>query len=117
MADVDDVVKADVSKLLKLIDGTSSPEEQLKIIQELTESRLAVMLKAEAVPVKFLYIVQEVTLKRFRRLGNEGMSSYSEAGESISFPDSDFAEYRDEIAQYLADMDKGLAHKAGVWFL
>lgn len=48
----------------------------------------------EEVPEALEYIVCELSVIRFNRLGNEGMSSYSQEGESIT--------YGDDIAPYLS---------------
>ena len=47
----------------------------------------------EPVPEALEYIVCEMAVTRFNRLGNEGMSSYSQEGESIT--------YGDDISPYL----------------
>lgn len=84
-----------------LING--SLEEKLKVIEKLTTQRLAVLLTvdtADDTPSKFNYIIADVSVKRFNRLSNEGMKSYSEEGLSFSFPDSDFDEFKDEITEF-----------------
>lgn len=84
----------------KLIDG--SKEDKLKVIEKRTRERLCLLLDgADDVPTQLEYIVVDVSLKRFNRIQNEGMQSYSEEGLSFTFQDSDFDEYRDEIAQWL----------------
>lgn len=87
-----------VDDIKKLINGTV--DERLEIIQMLTERRLCRLLDVKNVPEKFEDVVTEVTLKRFNRIGQEGMNSYSQDGESFSFPDSDFDEYMSEIAAF-----------------
>lgn len=82
----------------KLLNGTI--DEKLEIIERRTDERLRFMLAVEEVPKEFEYISYEVTLKRFNRIGNEGMASYSQEGLSMTFPDSDFDEYTGEIAEY-----------------
>ena len=79
---------------------TGSTDEKIKIIEQLTKDRLAVLLLSETVPDKFNYIITDVSIKRFNRISNEGMKSYSQEGLSITFPDSDFEEYASEIAQF-----------------
>lgn len=44
-----------------------------------------------------------VAVKKFNRLKNEGMASYSQDGESITFNSNDFDDFKDEIAQYKQD--------------
>lgn len=75
-------------------------EEKLALIEELTRNRLCVMMELDAVPAELEYIPVEVSLKRFNRIGAEGMKSVSQEGESMSFPDSDFNEYLYDINKY-----------------
>lgn len=48
-------------------------------------------------------IVRGAAVKKFNRFKNEGMSSYSQDGESITFNSSDFDEWQDEIDQWRKD--------------
>ncbi len=80
---------------------TGTTDDKLEVIAKLTRERLVVLLSVdEDVPDKFKYIVTDVSIKRFNRISNEGMKSYSQEGLSITFPDSDFDEYADEIRQF-----------------
>lgn len=75
-------------------------DEQLEVIEQMTRERLSVLLGAE-VPNELEYIVTEVTLARFNRIGSEGTTSHSVEGESISWSaDSDFDAYKDDIEAY-----------------
>ena len=87
-------VQSDIKILLS---GTL--DEKITVIEERTSQRLLVMLGVEEMPKELESIIYEVTLKRLNRIGNEGMSSYSQEGLPISFPDSDF----DEYAQLIKD--------------
>lgn len=97
-----EAIAEDVKKLL-----SGSIDDRLEVIERRTKSRLAGMLGVETVPESFQDISYEVTLKRFNRVGQEGMQSYSQEGLSMVFPDSDFAEYRREIDEF-KDKEKGL---------
>ncbi|MBO0449353.1 phage head-tail connector protein [Enterococcus sp. MJM12] len=83
----------------KLLGGTQ--DEKLEVVERRTKSRLASILGVSEVPASFETIVYEVTVKRFNRIGNEGMQSYSQEGLSMAFPESDFAEYQGEIDDWL----------------
>ena len=88
-----------VSDVKKLMNG--SIDDKIDIIERRTKERLQSLLgNQEEVPSYFDYIIYEVTLKRFNRIGNEGMQSYSQEGLSMAFPDSDFSEYQDSIDEY-----------------
>lgn len=58
------------------------------------------------------HIVRAVAVKKFNRLKNEGMASYSQDGESITFNSNDFDDFKDEIEQYRKD-NNGL--NQGMW--
>lgn len=75
----------DVKKLLN-----GSLDEKLEIIERRTKDRLQNILNVTELPKSFDSVVYEVTLKRFNRIGQEGMQSYSQEGLSMAFPDSDF---------------------------
>ena len=60
-----------------------------------------------SVPPPLEAVVLPVTLARFNRLGNEGMQSYSQEGESITYPASDFIEYADVIERYNTERNVG----------
>ena len=88
-------IAEDIKKLFKGdIDG------KLEVIERYTNKRLTALLQVQEVPEEFEYISYEVTLKRFNRIGQEGMQSYSQEGLSMAFPDSDFDEYTDEINKW-----------------
>ena len=97
----------EIVDLKKLLEGTL--EEKLTIVSELTEMRLArllgIDLENEDIPWGFSDILADVTMKRLNRIGQEGMSSFSQEGVSMSFPDSDFEEYAEEIDAYKKGRD------------
>lgn len=76
--------------------------------------KLRLSLKdSEDLPKSMLSIVRGVAVKKFNRFKNEGMSSYSQDGESITFNASDFDEWEDEIDQWLKENHKV---NIGRWF-
>lgn len=107
------------SDYYKLIDGETSVEDKLTIIENITRQRLAVLLGVEVadIPTKFEYIVTDVVGARFARIGNEGVNSYSQDGLSISFPDNDFGAYMTEINGYKNGDDFYRPRKGGFTFL
>lgn len=74
--------------------------------------KLRLSIDTEELPDAMKSIVREVAVKKFNRFKNEGMTSYSQDGESITFNANDFDEWQDEIDQWRKD------HKAvniGKW--
>lgn len=54
-------------------------------------------------PAQMQAIVRSVAVKKFNRFKNEGMASYSQEGESITFASDDFSDYETEIEQWKND--------------
>lgn len=86
---------------LKMLLGGSS-DERLEVIEKRTRERLLLILGSDIkeVPLELEYVVLDVSLKRFNRIGQEGMQSYSQEGLSMTFSESDFDEYADEIESW-----------------
>ncbi|QSR04865.1 phage head-tail connector protein [Lactococcus sp. LG1267] len=76
-----------------LLSGT--PDDRLKIIEKRTRERLLIIIGSSEKEVypELDYIVMDVVLKRFNRIGQEGMQSYSQEGLSMTFAESDFDEW------------------------
>lgn len=105
----DDIVKR-VKRLLFLKSppetGDVDLDELLKDIVDMTSQRLKSLTGLKEISSDLDYIVVEVSIKRFNRLKNEGMKTYSQEGESIAFDDNDFAEFSTEIKR-LANKNLG----------
>lgn len=88
---------------LKMMLGISdeSLDDRLKLIISATTARLKVLLGGIEPPDSLDYIIRDVSIIRFNKIGSEGMSSHSVEGESITFADSDFAGFMDDIQAYL----------------
>jgi hypothetical protein len=92
----------DVKVLLGNPDGL---DDKLNAIIDITEKRLEIKLGKTEVPTRLEYIVTEVAVIRYNRIGSEGVSSHSVEGESLSFNDDDFSAYQDDIEAYLNSQD------------
>lgn len=107
--DTDAIIKR-VKRLLFLKSppetGDVDLDELLKDIVDMTSQRLRSLTGLKEISSDLDYIVVEVSIKRFNRLKNEGMKTYSQEGESIAFDDNDFAEFSTEIKR-LANKNLG----------
>lgn len=74
MAVIDDV---------KALLGIEDEDNKLKVIITLTESRLKALLGQKEVPSELEYIVTEVSIARFNRIGSEGLSGHSVDRKSV----------------------------------
>lgn len=74
--------------------------------------RLLLRLGEEFIPPELEFIVVETTVKRFNLKGNEGMSRYSQEGESITYADL-LNEYADDINLWIANRDRKVDNMLG----
>lgn len=97
----------------ELLGNPKNIDDKLNVIIELTQKRLGNLLSVKEVPEELEYIVIEVSVIRFNRIGSEGVSSHSVEGESMSFNDDDFYSYDKDIRSWLnnqSDLKKGRVH-------
>lgn len=90
-------------------------DSQLNIIIANTKARMKMLLGGLDVPESLNYVIIEVSVKRFNRIGSEGITSHTVEGESMSFTDDDFAEFAGDIQAYLDSV--AAAKKGKVRFL
>lgn len=79
-----------------------SMDAKLELLVSLATARLTVLLGGLKPTADLDYIVIGVCLKKYNRIGSEGLSSHTVEGESMSFSDNDFAEYADDIEIWLS---------------
>ncbi|HDY9572241.1 TPA: phage head-tail connector protein [Staphylococcus argenteus] len=86
--------KENIKVLLGLKDGKQ--DGLLDIIIKNTESRLLSKLpfNIKEVPDNLSFIVEEVAVKRYNRIGSEGMTTESVEGRTNTFQANDFDEYQ-----------------------
>lgn len=93
-----------ISQLKTLLGlNTTDFDAQLNLIIEMVVNALRFKLglsASDSFPMEMNFIAYEVCVKRFNRIQNEGMKSYSQEGESITFDDTDFDDYLDDIAEW-----------------
>ena len=85
----------DVTALLGFSDEKYN--KTLDVIIRLTTNRLKTLLDVEEVPTELEYIVTEVSIVRYNKIGSEGVTSHSVEGETMSFSDNDFKVYLNDI--------------------
>ncbi|WP_256083929.1 phage head-tail connector protein [Staphylococcus aureus] len=57
-------------------------------------------LEVEQIPERFSYMIKEVAVKRYNRIGAEGMTSEAVDGRSNAYEMNDFKEYEAIIDNY-----------------
>lgn len=103
--------EADVLSLLSLSDTDDAALlSRVSSIVSGVVSALSLRLGGRAVPEVLGYVVRDVSLARYNRLGSEGVSSHGVEGETMQWNrGDDFAPYAADIAAWgaLADEPAG----------
>ena len=96
-----------VLTLLGISDPTDEVTSLLNQIIGMTSQRLQLRLGVSAVPTELEYIVVEVSIVRFNRIGSERLSSHNVEGESMSWTEEDdFKPYMEEINGWLSRQEE-----------
>jgi hypothetical protein len=112
-----------VNDIATLLSGKATMEEKLTILESQTRARMLNLLpfkqdgtRYQEVPEALEYVVQNVTMARYVRIGNEGLSTYSQDGLQLTFNDDDFIPYLGEINGYseVAPIDAGAPKRGQV---
>lgn len=102
-----------VKNMSDLLDPEVTPEAKMQIVVDLTEQRLLNILpkqhglKLTKIPPELEYIVTNVSMARYARVGQEGMSGYSQDGLNMVFRQDDFDPYMSEINSFGDDGSEG----------
>lgn len=97
-----------IKSLLGFAEEDAEINKKLNLIISLTDSRLKNLLGGvDATPAELEYIVVEVSIIRFNRIGSEGIDNHSVEGESQTFTDDDFKAYSKDIQAFLERQKEG----------
>ena len=95
-----------------------SIDNKLDLLISNATKRLKILLGGIEPPAEMQYIIIEVAIMRFNRLGSEGLSSHNVEGESLSFIDDDFAPFSNDIQAFLDTQKVGSRGKVRfIWDL
>ncbi|WP_273707242.1 phage head-tail connector protein [Leuconostoc mesenteroides] len=89
---------SDLKTMLQIKDNKR--DDILNLIIKNTTQALSFKLGLKdsvSIPDVLDYIALEVSVKRYNRLANEGMSSYTQEGQNITFSANDFDEFANDI--------------------
>ena len=93
----------DLKTLLGLATDDTSQDSVVALILKNTDLQLRFKLAldtGEQVPNELAFIQIEVAVRRYNRLKNEGMTSYTQEGESIKFNSNDFDDLQTDIYEW-----------------
>lgn len=93
--------------LLGIESSDTSLDGRLNLLLSYATARLQAMLDGITPPESMEYIIVEVAVIRFNRIGSEGLSGHTVEGESLQFTDNDFSGFSDEIQAFLEAQESG----------
>lgn len=118
MAEEKSVVSLDDLKTMLQL-TTDKHDALLKLIIKNTKQALSFKLSLsedESIPEDLAFIALEVCVRRYNRISNEGMASYSQEGQSITFNSSDFDDFMDDINAWREQNGKNVRSLGHVQF-
>lgn len=90
-----------IKTLLDIALEEKSLDAKLNLLIELASLRLKGLLGGIEPPDELKYIIVEVCVARYNRIGSEGLASHSVEGESMTFKENDFEGFKEDIQEYL----------------
>lgn len=104
--------------MLGLADLDERTRARLEQIIDIVSQRLCILINASIVPAELEYIVLEVSIARYNRIGSEGTKSHTVQGESLNWDtDDDFKPYLDDIQAWLDAQEDPSTTKGRLRFL
>ncbi len=91
----------DLKTLLGIAENDTDQDGKLNLLLSMATGRLRTLLGGIEPPESMKHIIVEAAVVRFNRIGSEGLSSHSVDGENLTFSESDFDGFTDEIQAFL----------------
>ena len=86
---------------IKTLLNVEGNEELITEIVNITESKILNYINATEMPVELEFVLIELSVQRFNRIGSEGIASESIDGKSVSY-DDDFTGYKHYLDDYIS---------------
>lgn len=106
----------DYIERLKLLLNIYDQDELLTEIVNITKDKLLLYLELNTIPKELEWILIELSVKRFNRIGSEGMSSENTDGSNITYEDDELSNYTVYLDKYLEQNPKVGAKKGWCLF-
>ena len=90
-----------IKTMLNITDQDSLIEE----IYNIATQKILNIIGESTVPTELEWIVTELTIERFNRIGSEGIQSESVDGKSTTYNDNDIEKYMSYINNYINRSD------------
>ena len=86
---------------IKTLLNVEGNENLIYEIVNITESKILNYINASEIPKELEFVLIELSVQRFNRIGSEGIASESIDGKSVSY-DDDFTGYKHYLDDYIS---------------
>ena len=86
---------------IKTLLNVEGNEELITEIVNITEAKILIYINANEMPIELEFVLIELAVQRFNRIGSEGISSESIDGKSVSY-DDDFTGYKHYLDDFIS---------------
>ena len=95
---------------IKTLLGIPDNDELIYEITELTKSKILIYINEVELPLELEFVLVELTIQRYNRIGSEGIVSESVDGKSVSYEDV-FENYKPYLDDYISRSGKSKGYK------
>ena len=95
---------------IKTLLGIPDNDELIYEITELTKSKILNYINEVELPKELEFVLVELTVQRYNRIGSEGIASESVDGKSVSYEDI-FENYKPYLDDYISRNGKSKGYK------
>ena len=95
---------------IKTLLGIPDNDELIYEITELTKSKILNYINEVELPLELEFVLVELTIQRYNRIGSEGIVSESVDGKSVSYEDV-FENYKPYLDDYISRSGKSKGYK------
>ena len=95
---------------IKTLLGIPDNDELIYEITELTKSKILNYINEVELPLELEFVLVELTVQRYNRIGSEGIASESVDGKSVSYEDV-FENYKPYLDDYISRSGKSKGYK------
>ena len=86
---------------MKVLIGITDNDEQLNEILDINKSKILNYINEAELPLELEFVLIELSIQRYNKIGSEGVSSESIDGRTTSYED-DFESYKQYLDDYMS---------------
>lgn len=96
---------------IRTLTGVYEQDELLLEIIQIVEEKILLYLGTDSIPNSLGWIVVELSVARFNRIGSEGLTTESVDGKQNSYVEDELAQYKHYLNEYMRENTKNKGWK------